>query len=58
MPVMVMVWKSWNMASWNRGGICLMSIPGKLSGPGALWPGRIRRASLKTARVSLPIIMC
>ena len=29
-----------------------------LSGPGALWLGRRRRASLKTAGVSLPMIMC
>ncbi len=58
MPVMVMDWKSWNMASWNRGGICLMRIPGMLYGHGALWLGSIRRASLKTARVSLPMIMC
>ncbi len=46
------------MASWNKGGICLISIPGMLSGPGALRLGSIRRASLKTDRVSLPIIMC
>ena len=29
-----------------------------LSGPGALWLGRSRRASLKIAGVSLPMIMC
>jgi hypothetical protein len=29
-----------------------------LSGPGALWLGRSRRASLKIAEVSLPMIMC
>ena len=58
MPVMVMVWKSWNTVSWNACGMCLISTPGMLSGPGALWLGRSRRASLKIAGVSLPMIMC
>ena len=58
MPVMVMIWKSWNMVSWNACGMCLISTPGMLSVPGALWLGRSRRASLKIAGVSLPMIMC
>ena len=58
MPVMVMVWKSWNIASWKDCDMCLVSTPDMLSGPDALWLGSIRRASLKTAWVSLPMIMC
>ena len=58
MPVVVIVWKSWNIASWNSCGMYLISTPGMLSGPGALWLGRRRRASLNTAGVSLPMIMC
>ncbi len=58
MPVMVMVWKSWITVSWNACGMCLICTPGMLSGPGALWLGRSRRASLKIAGVSLPMIMC
>ena len=58
MPVIVIVWKSWNTALWNYCGMCLISTPWKFSGPGALWLGRGRKASLKTAGVSLLMIMC
>ena len=49
MPVTVIVWKSWNTASWNSCGMCLISALGILSGPGALWIRSRRRASLKMA---------
>ena len=58
MQVMVIVWKSWNIASWNSCGMCLIRTLGMLSGQGALWLGRRRRASLKTVGVSLSMIMC
>jgi hypothetical protein len=58
MPMMVIDWKSWNTASWNACGMCFISTPRMLSGPGALWLGSSLRASLKTTGVSLPMIMC
>ncbi len=44
--------------SWNACGMCLINTPGMLSGPGALWLGKSRRASLKIAGMSLPMLMC
>jgi hypothetical protein len=56
--VMVIVWNSWSTTQWNSCGMCLIRTPGMVSGPGALWLGKSRRASLKTAGVSLPMIIC
>ena len=56
-PVMAMVWKSWQVILWNAGGMCVNSTLGMLSGPRALLPGNRRRASWKIAGVGLSMIM-
>jgi hypothetical protein len=33
MPVIIIVWKSWNTAAWNACGMCLIRTPGMWSGP-------------------------
>ncbi len=57
-PVSAMAWKRWYRALWNVWGMCLSSSPGILSGPGALWLGRRRRASLNMSGVILRILIC
>jgi hypothetical protein len=56
-PVMAMVWKSWQMTLYNASGIYFSSTPGMLSRQGALWLGSRRRASWKIAGVRLPMTM-
>ncbi len=58
MPVVVMVWKSWNTASWTGCGMCFRRTPGMLSGPGELWLGRCLWALPTFAGVCLSMIMC